>query len=212
MAFVPAVNTVLAEMRMLFDGQRIENTLWFFNPAGPDASNMTALASDLEGWWVTNCAPLLPVDVLLNEIVVTDMTTNTGLQVTNALSGPAAGTLGQAALPNNVTMAVSFRTALRGRSFRGRNYIPALTEGQVTNNTVNGSVADAWRAAYQDILTTVAGGIGGWVWAVVSRFSGVDGDGDPIPRPTAGVIPITTVVVTDTTIDSMRRRLPGRGR
>jgi hypothetical protein len=45
----------------------------------------------------------------------------------------------------------------------------------------------------------------------VSRFSGVDEDGRPIPR----VAGISTVVlsygVTDNNLDSQRRRLAGRG-
>lgn len=211
MPFVPVPNTVMAEIRMTLDGQKIENTLYFFNAGGPTVPNMTVLASDLEGWWVTNCAPLLPIDVTLREIVLTDLTTATGLQVTNALASPAAGTLGQPALPNNVSLAVSFRTAIRGRAYRGRNYIPCLTEGQVVNNTVSGAVVDAWRDAYDAILTVVTGGASDYVWAVVSRYLGVDGDGKPIPRTVGNPEGITAVVVVDPTIDSMRRRLPGRG-
>jgi hypothetical protein len=51
----------------------------------------------------------------------------------------------------------------------------------------------------------------GWDHVVVSRFSGVDEDGRPIPR----VAGVSTVVlsygVTDNNLDSQRRRLAGRG-
>jgi hypothetical protein len=196
---------------MNFDGQRIENTLYFYNAGGPAVADMNVLGADLEGWWTTNCAPLLPIDVTLREIVLTDLTTQTGLQVTWGISSPVAGTLGQPALPNNVSLAVSFRTDLRGRSFRGRNYIPALTEGQVVNSAVNQSVADDWADAYRAILTVVTNAPSPYVWAIATRFSGVDSDGKPIPRVAGGVQPVTAVVVTDLTVDSMRRRLPGRG-
>lgn len=211
MPFIPVPNTVEAEMRMNLDGQKIENTLYFYTASGPDLTNITQLASDLEGWWVSNCAPLLPVDVSLREIVITELTTSTGLQYTNSLTAPAAGTLGQPALPNNVSLAVSFRSAIRGRAYRGRNYVAALTEGQVTNSSVSQAVADAWAAAYNAIFTDVTNSPSTWVWAVVSRYFGVDSDGKPIPRTTGNAEPITTALVVDLTVDSMRRRLPGRG-
>lgn len=196
---------------MLLDGQRIENTLYFFNPGGSTLASLISLGSDLEGWWTLNCAPLLPVDVVLNEITLTDLSTATGLQVTRALSTPVAGTLGQPALPNNVSLAVSFRSAIRGRSYRGRNYIPCLTEAQVANSAVTQVVADAWRDAYAAILVAVSGPGDPYVWVVVSRYSGVDADGKPIPRVTGNAEPVNAVVVVDRTVDSMRRRLPGRG-
>jgi len=46
---------------------------------------------------------------------------------------------------------------------------------------------------------------------VASRFSGVDGDGKPIPRTAGVVTPISNVIVVDRVLDSQRRRLPGRG-
>jgi hypothetical protein len=211
MPFVPVANAVGVEMRMTLDNQKIENTLYFFNPTGPDATNMTLLASELEGWWTNECAPLLPLDVALREIVITDLTTATSFQVTSALAAPVFGTVGSPALPNNVSMAVSFRTALRGRSFRGRNYIAALTEGSVVNNTVQPTQVADWIAAYAQLLTDPGIAAAGYTWCVVTRFSGVDANGDPIPRVAGGAQPVTAVVVTDTTVDSMRRRLPGRG-
>jgi hypothetical protein len=48
-------------------------------------------------------------------------------------------------------------------------------------------------------------------WVVVSRFSGVDVNGDPIPRAAGVVNIITAVLAVDNTVDSQRRRLPHRG-
>jgi len=46
---------------------------------------------------------------------------------------------------------------------------------------------------------------------VVSRFSGVDADGHPIPRTTGVSTLVASVAIVDPVIDSQRRRLPGRG-
>jgi hypothetical protein len=212
MPYVPVPSTVMAELRMTLDGQKIENTLYFLSASGPSLANMEVLGSDLEGWWTTNCAPLLPVDVLLRELVITDLTTNTGPQYTDAPEGGIPGVIGQPALPNNVSLAISFRTALRGRSFRGRNYIPALTENQVVNNTVSAAVAASWVSAYNELIAILATGAREYTWVVVSRFSGVDADKKPIPRTIGLKEPVVTALVVDATVDSMRRRLPGRGR
>jgi len=53
---------------------------------------------------------------------------------------------------------------------------------------------------------------GDFTWVVVSRFSGVDPDtGKPIPREAGVATPVLAPLVTDLTVDSQRRRLPGRG-
>lgn len=197
---------------MTLDGQKIENTLYFQASGTVDLANMAGLASDLEQWWTLNAAPLLPVDVLLRELVITELTTNTSPQYTVAPDGGVPGVLGQPALPNNVSLAISFRTALRGRSFRGRNYIPALTEQQVSNNTVLSSVVADWVSAYNQIQPTLDASSRSYVWGVVSRFSGVTSAGKPIPRTTGLFEAIVSALAVDGTIDSMRRRLPGRGR
>ena len=211
MPFVPVPNTAEVELRMTLDSQRIENTLYFFNAAGPDPTSMNLLAAELETWWINEAAPLLPADVALREIVVTDLTAANSFQITRGITPPEPGTLGQPALPNNVTLAVSFRTAIRGRGYRGRNYVPALTEGQVVNNTVAGATVTDWATAYASILTDPGIAGAGWVWVVASRYLGVDSNGKPIPRVVGNAEPITSVVVTDATVDSQRRRLPGRG-
>ena len=70
----------------------------------------------------------------------------------------------------------------------------------------------AFVDAYNGILTTVTATPSPWVWVIVSRYSGVDGDGRPVPRVAGVTTPVTNVVAVDGTVDSMRRRLPGRGR
>jgi len=212
MPFVPVANTVEVELRFLLDGQHIENTLYFEIGIAPDPSNMTTLLNNVESWWIDNVAPLCSASLSLVELVATDLTTATGPQVTVAPVGGDPGGLGQPALPNNVTLSVSFRTANRGRSFRGRNYFPVLSEGQVTDNTVTAGVVTAIQDAYAAILTDVNGGLPPVTWVVVSRFSGIDSNGDPIPRVAGISTPVTTVVIVDPIIDSQRRRLPGRGR
>src|SRR5205085_2724603 len=182
MPFIPVTNAVEVEMRMVLDNQSIENTLYFSNTSAPEPISMRTLALNLTSWWTVSLAPQYPIEVVLREVVVTDLSSATGPQVSEVPSGGVPGTFGQPALPSNVSLAISFRTAMRGRSFRGRNYVAALTEGHVVNNTVGSATVTAFVDAYNGILTTVTATPSPWVWVIVSRYSGVDGDGRPVPR------------------------------
>ena len=210
MPFVPVLNTVLVEIRMLLDSQRVENTLYFSSGSPPSSPAMATLGNNIIAWWLENIAPITSTGVVVREVVVTDLTSDIGPQVTVVPATPLAGLVADETLPNNVSIAVSFRTEQRGRSFRGRNYFVGLTDGFVNGNNVLGTFADDLVAAYDLLNTTPFAPT--WTWSVVSRFSGVDPvTGDPIPRATGVITPITTVLVTDFTVDTQRRRLPGRG-
>jgi hypothetical protein len=141
--------------------------------------------------------------VTLNEVYTTDLTTQTGPTDTLAYVTPIPGERAHESLPNNVALTVSFRTAARGRSARGRNYIAGLSDDQVLHNTVDASVASGLAAAYNDIPARLEGL--GYGWVVVSKKSG------GVPRVAGLARPVTTAIVVDRTVDSQRRRLPGRG-
>lgn len=210
MPFVPVENTAEVEVRMSCDGQKIENTLWFLHDGAIDATSLNALGSGILSWWVSGFAGHISNLVTLREIYSVDMTTATGLTNTQS-GGGATGTLTGAASPLNSTLAISFRTGLRGRSFRGRNYLPAIDRDQMaTQNTFNESDANGLISIYNDLVGPDAL-VTGWTWVVASRFSGVDVDGNPIPRVAGVATPITAVVIADLVVDSQRRRLPGRG-
>jgi len=210
MAFVPVANTVEFEIRMLLDGQKVENTLYFGRNFVPTAAQMLAFAQVLAEWWAENVADYTGTGVDLVEVYATDLTSATGPTATYVPPTSITGNVDSDTLPNNVSIVASFRTASRGRSYRGRNYIVGLTEGAVTKSTVEDATITAILAAYDQLLSIGTGT--GWAWYIVSRFSGVDPDtGKPIPRAVGVRTPVTSVVVVDPVTDSQRRRLPGRG-
>lgn len=212
MPFVPAANVAMVELRMIFAGQKVENTLYFENLSTWSPTSLTALATALEGWWRDNYAPLTSDTVRLNEIAATDLTTATSSAIILPALSDSVGEQITGALPNNVSLCVSFRTALRGRSFRGRNYFVGLNIGQYDGNSVLVTTVGAIQDAYSLLLPS--GGVvpSGVNWVVLSRFSGMSGTPpEPTPRPAGVTEPVTAVQIVDPTIDSMRRRLPGRG-
>jgi hypothetical protein len=190
----------------------VENTLYFENRGSFDLAAMLVLTNALEAWWQDNLAPITSDTVTLKELVVTDLTSATAPSlVTPALTGNS-GTHSINSMPNNVSLCVSFRTSARWRSFRGRNYFAGLCEDQVDGNTVNSATVTALQDAY-NLLVGSGTFSANWTWSVVSRFSGMSGTPPrPTPRAAGVITPITSARVVDPIIDSMRRRLPGRGR
>lgn len=210
MPFIPVNLTAECEIRMLLDGQKVENTLYFKRTATMTTVDMTALGTSLINWWASFVADYTSQDVTLNEVFITNLSTATSAVVSVPTSSTITGSIVTGSLPNNVALAVSFRTANRGRSFRGRNYVVGLPETEVVKNTVSDGVVDNVEIAYNQLLSPLPGS-SGWTWCVVSRFSGVDADGKPIPRTSGIATTITSALVVDPIVDSQRRRLPKRG-
>lgn len=204
MPFVPTPNVIEAEMRMRLDTQKIENTLYFYKVTGWTAADVPVVFNALLLWWTTTYSDPLSNTLTLNEIKITDLSSDVGFafEIPAPTPKPAGGSAEPSA-PNNVALCVSFRTAGRGRSSRGRNYVPGIPKTAIAANTVNTDTTTAIAAAYNDLLT-VADGFGG-DWCVVSRFSGGS------PRAAGLVSIITAATIVDSTVDSQRRRLPGRG-
>lgn len=203
MAFIPVTNVAMVEIRMNWDGQHVENTLYFLGGGAWNTTQLGTLAFDIRTWWDASIAPEISNTVELSEVYVTDLTSATS-PTAQAAGGPSfAGGLTNPSLPNSVSLAVSFRTAGRGRSSRGRNYVVGLTESQVVGNEVVGTAVDALIDAYEVLLGLALPNTAEWV--VVSRFT------NNAPRASGVTAPVTDVVVVDPVVDSMRRRLPGRG-
>lgn len=209
MAFVPANEVALIELRYLWDSQQVENTL-FFKASDPiDVALLTALCATLATWWGANMQPLISQDVSLVEIFGTDLTTATGPTVSYNTGLPLGGTTMAEAVPANVAPCISFRTNNRGRSFRGRNYLVGLPNLLIAGNHLGaGYMADVIDA-YEAINPAVSGE--GWAHVVCSKFSGytiVAGRKVPTPRAAAVVTPVVTYAFKDDVADSQRGRLP----
>lgn len=210
MAFVPVPLTVEAEIRMLLQGEKVENTLWWRFAEPPTSTDLETLGENLFTWWSSSYAAIASEDLVLNEILITDMSEEEGIQFTrngDGVNGEVSGDI----LPNNSSVCVSFRTGFSGRSRRGRNYVPGLPIGSRDGvNTITQAYATALTEAYTALLDSEV--VESAIWVIASRFSGTDPDtGRPIPRAEGVTTPVSAVVVTDLILDSQRRRLPGRG-
>lgn len=203
MPIPPTPDVALVELRYTYQGQRVENTLYFRHQTGINVTDMEGLAGAIAANYIALVKPSVPSTLLLREIYVVDLSDSTAPAVTYTTDLPVAGDDGAAAMPNNVTICVSFRTLGRGRSSRGRNYLLGITENEVNDNIVSEVAWLPWFALYQELLDF--GGVGPWVWGVLSTVSG------GVPRTTGFFQDIIAYTVVDNVVDSQRRRLPGRG-
>jgi hypothetical protein len=204
MAFVPVPNTLAVHMVYTMFSQRVENTLYFTPSAAITPTLMNSLGLMLYNWWVANIRPIQKSDVQLVQMDITSLETEFAPGITYTTNLPQFGTHATGTLmPNNVTLAISFRTAFRGRSYRGRNYFIGFATDQVGASSIVLAVKTSLISAYNALIAAATAA--GFTWVVVSRVS------HGAPRGTGLATPVTNILIEDT-MDSMRRRLPGRGR
>lgn len=209
MAFVPVPNTIQVDVLYLQDGQRVENTLYFERSGGWSLPQIIDFLEQLNTLIAEELMPLLASSIQFIELIARLLDTASSIGFSMPITPPVSGGVSGNAAPNNVTYTISFKTGLTGRSFRGRNYVPGLPGSKVTGNTIDSATRTGLLAFYSALKALASESTNPWV--VVSRYSGVDGDGKPIPRVTGVTTNVESVTTFDTTVDSQRRRLPGRG-
>lgn len=203
--FVPFVNGAQVEMLYIQDGQHVENTFHFSIGTDLTLAKANAMADYMVNTWENvNMRPLRHTGVTWAGIRIRDLTSATGPIYTPTPSGAFVGTLAGSALPNNVTLAVKKNTARGGRSYRGRIFHIGLVESQVTGNTTNAGVTGSLATAYSVLLSSAAQTAVG-ILCVPSRRQNKAWLTEGIETP-------VTAFTIDSTVDSQRRRLPGRGK
>lgn len=204
MAFIPVENTAQVRMQFLYAGQRCENVYHVENTGAWDVASLQDLGDAFIDWWDTELKAFMPATGSLEQVVLRDLTTEAGIAVERTTGLPLVGTNGSPQLPNNVTVAVKWSTGLAGRSFRGRTYHIGMPENSTVDNTVSsGPLADL-LAAYDALIGVPPAVNPDYSLVVVSLFHA------NAPRVAGVTTPILDSSI-DPTIDSQRRRLPGRG-
>ena len=201
MPFVAVPATVKASFFYTLSGQPAMNRIHIsVAPTLPTAGDCATIAAALASWWLGNCQALVPATMLLRAVEAVSIAEANGPQATFSAGLPAAGTHNSPALPNNVSLAVSLRSGLTGRSARGRWFWAGLTEDQVTENLVGAGPAADIVAAIDNLLSTIAG---------LSAFPAiVSYVANGVPRPGGPVkFFISDALLVDDVVDSQRGRL-----
>jgi len=185
------------------DGQLTINDLYFqVSGGGITPTNIEAITGACANWLADTLAPLLSENWSAQRAVGFDLGSATGPIATVGAAAP--GGVASEAAPNNVAACVSIRTAQRGRSGRGRNFVPGVPGSVVTLNTLSPTFITNLLDAY-DLLRGAGSFLAGWQQVVVSRQTA------GALRPTGIAIPVTGFVVTTPYVRSMRSREVGHG-
>lgn len=202
MPFVPVVNAVEVTVKYMYRQQLCENVYGFLDNDGlPTTADVDNLLVLMEQWLNDEYMPFLSDNVSGLALHARSLTTITSPVADRAFT--TTGGIVVAADPNNVSLAVSFRTGIPGRSFRGRSYIIGIPADQINENEVSGTFLANMITAYE-ALAPIMGTM--WSHAVLSKFTG------GAPRVSGVASPVLSYLFSDNIIDSQRRRLPGRGR
>jgi hypothetical protein len=193
-------------MRMREYGQKLENVFYFKRNQDIDQAALQALANAVDSWWYSYLRPYMATDVTMWEVYAKDLTTENGPTATCTTHQGTAGTKSVTIhLPASVTMCISLRTGLRGRSYRGRSYTIGMGDTHISGNTiVAGYVSN--MVSFWNLLRQGYGVIpADWDWSVLSRRQNKQWLANGIATH------ITLAMAVDSYVDSRRNRLTLRG-
>lgn len=156
-----------------------------------DLANIGTVVAD---WWLNSYRTAFPNVVVGQDITTTKQDPSDPLQNITYIAAPGsrAGTI----LPGDVTAAVSWRTGLAGRKFRGRFYDFGMSQGDNNSN-------DSMTGGYIAILTAIGQYLINHAATAAIKLI--------IFHRSDNTYTDVTSLVVDQLIDSMRRRLAGRG-
>lgn len=213
MVFVPCPNVAEVTVKQTHLGENVVNVYHVESATAWDETALSELGIQFRTWWETETRTERSVEACLIEVCARDLTTQSGLAVCTPHGVVNCGAATGDALPGNVTIAIKEGTSLAGRSFRGRSYWVGLSEGHVDGNVIDPGTATAIVGDMNELSARV--NALGHVLVVVSKMSGSTCDTGsckriPTPRASCITTPITGYAI-DPSMDSQRRRLPGRG-
>ena len=186
------VETVISAER---EGRQRKNVIHWWTPAGaPSQADLRALNIHVRDNITDKYAEATCAGTTFVSIKSTDVSTATGAQDELQMNRATIG--GAQVLPGQVSLCFTKRTAVRGKSTRGRMFTFDVPEDHFNGDILN--------PGYLPLLTTLAGrfltpAVGGlFVPAVGSRKNGNS--------------VVMTAITWDQVADTQRRRLTGRGR
>lgn len=184
-------------------GEEVATTFYATHAAGWDDTELAQLADAVDTVWGLGVLPELQANYEYIGTFCRDLRTAVGFQASTNNNAGVGGN-SSAGKPNNVTLAIARRSGLSGRAARGRIFLPGI----------NGDMLSAENEVSTTFVTTIEGLLNGmrtamdavdWTEVIVSRT------GPGTTSTLAVVYTVVEYVVVNRVLDSMRRRLPGRG-
>ena len=174
------------------------------------SADLASIAGVFQAWWNTQLrgSTASTTSWLSADLTALDSPGSPFLAYNN--SGILTGNNGASTLPPQVTLAISMRTGLSGRSFRGRVYMVGLSNLDTgAGGLISTAKAAGLSAVWNNLRTSLV--TAGFQLCVLSLYSGKDPSGHKKPRIVGLPTPVTAIVC-GLRVDTQRRRLPVEGR
>lgn len=203
MDFIPVPNVCMIELIYGHQNQTMENVLHYTGQNVSDPAILMGLAQNAFTQWAATWKTQQSNVLWLGTVRATSLEQQNSPSVEYIPTTGNAGTQSADPLPANCAALIQVLTAYRGRSYRGRIYIPGLCDNQATGSTLSETTKDALTNSfsYWDFLDVSGEPYG---LCVVSRFH------NKAPR-VVGIHTDATGFSCGNYVVSQRRRLPGRG-
>lgn len=201
MAFVPFTDGARVCIEFAIGQIDVSVCLHFRGQAGVGAPEYQALADQVNTSWQNFMLPQ-QVNVLeLVQVTVYDLNTSSSPVYQSTNSPPPTGTLPGLSVPLNVAMVLSHSTGNRGRSYRGRTYLPGLSEADLGTRDWVGSALTDTLAAWTNFILEVELNTA-FDFVIASRVQGG-------VELTQGIMTPVTNTVAKSEAGTRRKRLPG---
>jgi len=199
MSFIPTPQGVEVTFHGAIGDQPCVNVIHVnVNSAVLDA-DLTIIAGICDDWFINDILPQVTADYGLLRTVAKDISVENGAEqeVVHSPTEPGTGT--GAGLPANAALVTTFGTAKTGRSYRGRFYLGGLRQNaQVSVQTMDGTFAGVIAGTFTDLIDGL--NAFSYTLSVLSKVA------NGVAR-VAGVLTEIITVITNTRIDTQRRRV-----
>lgn len=203
MSFQPVADGVVAVVNQIVHDETVNNVLYFRGPTNPTQIQLEQLAQQVWAVYAFLWCPTCAASYALVNVEVRDVSIEAGAFAASAAGPPVPGALGLNGAPGNVAFAVRHQTALSGRSYRGRTYVAGFPSSSIVGNELATGVVATAVNVFNTIRTDVIPL--GFEFSICSRFANKQ------LRQVAILTPVVQSSASDTSVDSQRRRLSGRG-
>lgn len=200
MPFVESPGSVTTEFRYTWRALPVETTLSFHKPGNVAFSqqDVADLHDWLLAWHQANIQTQQSTDISLVELFTTTLDSAISPAYSYTSNLPQGGDDPAVSVASNQALCVTFKTAGRGRSSRGRNYVPGLRASVLVGNYWTPITGSNLQAAYNALLaieTDLS-----MQWVVLSKETG------GVERAQALVQPVTGAVVRSLLVASQEPR------
>lgn len=200
MPFIPVNETIKAVITYENTaGNQAINVLHFKDEAaGAPATRLALLQADIVDWLGTSWDTVANENWTAVSLDLRYLDNEDDYFLTDSLDIP--GLLTGNAMPSEVTIAISLRTNLTGRSHRGRLYHVGIGEDNADGDLISDSYRSNLISAYSSLVADPQ--VNDFYWGVVSYYT------NGAPRANGLFTGYQYVTIVDRVVDSQRKRKP----